>query len=245
MFTCYVGFVGAGKTYSMMKVAKKAFEEGQTIFTNIEINSDYWDNSKGGKIRLWKEPTDLLARDVHCGLVVFDELGAFVNSRKFEEWPIELTIKLIEHRKDHLDIVATVQDDELADKNVRRFYNQVYKVREYRLPLLGWLFPKSSRDDLPCPFENCNKGDHNLTRGDKHRFGGWGTVYKQHHMDPRYTQNKEKHNSKGNKWALFDKQVAMSYASASKVSQNALDYNARMQNTAVRRRPHTKVAQKP
>jgi hypothetical protein len=239
MLTCYVGRVGSGKTYALVSEAKRAYERGEPVFSNVDIDPVDWDASKGGRIIRWREPIELLAMVdgipvVRCGLVVFDELGAVVNNRESDYWPYALTLKLIEHRKDHLDWVTSAQDDELADKNVRRFINRVYFCAEWRVPLLGWLRPKSRRPDLVCSLPGCAKHGGRVVVGDRR---GWGTAYRYRDVDPRRTQNIEKHNSKAwrSRWELYDPAVATAYGTAGKVSEDAqrwhdravAEYNAR------------------
>jgi len=228
MFTVHVGAVGSGKTYSMVKAAMEAYEKGEPIFTNIDVDPEVagWDGSKGGKIVRWHDPRDLLSPSIRCGTVLWDELGASVNSREYELFPIALTIKIIEHRKDHLDFHATVQDDELADKNVRRFYNRVYFVREFRLPLVG-LWKRTRREDLYCTNPDCNKNNHLVTTGDHGLLRG--TLYRSKDVHPKYTQNKEKHQSLGTRWFGFDRKVALAYATTGKVSLDALKYYEEVQ----------------
>jgi len=223
MFTVHVGPVGSGKTFSMVREGMLAYERGETIFTNVDLDPERggWSAENGGRIVRWKQPMDLLRMDVRCGTVLWDELGASVNNREYEIWPVRLTIKIIEHRKEHLDFHATVQDDELADKNVRRFYNRVYFVREWRLPLLGAILPTTHREPLPCPNEQCNKGNHFLTGGDLPTFG---TVYRAKDVHPKYTQNKDKHESRGYRFIPYDPRVALAYSSASRVASEASEY---------------------
>jgi hypothetical protein len=237
MFTVYVGAVGTGKTYSLVRQAMFAFEKGERVFANIDIDVSNWNNANGGEFFRWHKPVELCDPAVHCGTVLFDELGASVNNRESDFWPLELTIKLIEHRKDHLDFFATVQDDELADKNVRRFYNQVKFVSEHRWPLVGLLFPTSVRTDLRCPYPDCRKGDGCLTRGDKKGILGWGTFYSAYDVHPQDTKNKYKHRSKGTERYLWSSLVANAYASSEKVASDALEsYKELVQKSAQRRR---------
>jgi len=223
MFTVYVGAVGTGKTFAMVRAAMVAYEKGEPIFSNIDLDPDRagWDGSNGGRIVRWCTPNDLLSPDIRCGTVLWDELGATVNSREYEMFPLALTIKIIEHRKDHLDFHASVQDDELADKNVRRFYNRVNFTREFRLPLVG-LWKRTRRPDLMCGNPNCNKNNHHLATGDHGLLRG--TIYRAMDVHPKYTQNKEKHESLGSKWYGYDPRVAMAYQTTGKVSTEAMKY---------------------
>lgn len=228
MFYVYVGSVGSGKTYSMVKAGKEAYERGETVYTNIDIDPIFWSDKKRGKIVKWSTPFELLDPKIRCGTVLWDELGASVNNREYEFWPLALTIKIIEHRKDHLDFHATVQNDELADKNIRRFYNSVYFCKEYKIPFLSLFFRGSKRPDLLCPNPDCQKGDKCLMKGDK---GWWrGTFYSIKEVNPQDTQNKYKHRSKGTKRFCFDIAVANSYTSSEKTASNALAYYEKLKH---------------
>lgn len=235
MFTVHVGPVGSGKTFSMVREGMLAYERGETVFTNVDLDPERggWDGKNGGRVVRWRQPMDLMKPDVRCGTVLWDELGASVNNREYEIWPVQLTIKIIEHRKDHLDFHATVQDDELADKNIRRFYNRVYFVREWRLPFLGLVLPTSHRQPLACPNPQCNKGNHCLTAGDRPTFG---TIYRAKDVHPKYTQNKEKHQSQGYRFIPYDPRVAHAYASSGKVASEAMQYYEEARRMARKRR---------
>lgn len=236
MFTVFVGAVGSGKTYCMVKEGMKAFERGEMVWSNTPLDVSGWDASKGGQYRFFTEPIELLNPECHCATVLFDEIGAWANNREYELWPVALTIKIIEHRKDHLDFFATVQDDQLAEKNLRRFYNAVKFTHERRWPLVGWFWPKSVRQDLPCPFPNCTKGGC-LTRGDKKGWFGRGTFYSVKDVHPQDTQNKYKHRSQGRERFCYDVKVAGAYASSIKTASAAGAYYKRLQGA---KRPFNK-----
>lgn len=224
MFTVYVGPVGSGKTYAMVRAAKVAYEQGETVFANMDLDVSHWQKKDTSKFVRWHEPVDLLEADVRCGTVLFDELGEWSNNRETDTWPVELTIKLIEHRKDHLDFHASVQDDELADKNLRRFYNRVFFVREHRWPFLGLWHKAAVRPDLKCDNPNCTKGDGCLTKGDKTTFPWPATWYSAKDVHPQDTKNKYKHRSQGVERYWFDAKIALAFASGAKASAEAMKY---------------------
>jgi hypothetical protein len=227
MFTVFVGPVGSGKTFSLTREAKIAFEKGEPIFANFDIDVSHWNSKNGGTFHRWRRPMELTDEKIKCGTVLFDELGAAVNNKEHDFFPLELVIKLIEHRKDHLDFFATVQDDELADKNVRRFYNRVKFVSEHRLPFVGLIWPSSRRTDLKCPNPDCHKGGC-LIKGDKQGFPWWGTWYNQYDVNPQDTRNKYKHRSLGTERILWDFSIAAAYSSAQKVASDALEGHKEM-----------------
>lgn len=179
-------------------------------------------SDRGPCIVRWERPFDLLRPEVRCGTVIFDELGALAAARNWEDFPFGLTVKLIHLRKSHLEINATVQDDQIADKNIRRFYSRVWKLSEISLPFLG-LFKKSARRPvLKCGLEGCTKNHQQLTEGDRPgKFPYKATFYRRYDIHPAYTTNKEKHHSQGSKYIWFDPEIAKCYQSAQSVSAAA------------------------
>lgn len=253
MFTLFYGPVGSGKTQALVREARKAYERGEPIFANIDIDpraggwrhcdrglyfpdpkawGEFLRLVKAGKsewnedapvIVRWSEPIDLIELldehpAVRCGTVLFDELGAVANSKVTASWPYELILKMIEHRKDHLDFFATAQEAHMANRTLRDFYNVCYRCREIRLPLLGLLRPGSRRPDKSCGFPLCRKNCGLHIRGDR---WGWGTVYRLKDIDPKRTENVAKFESAGSRWFLFDRRTAAAYATQSKVSKEA------------------------
>jgi len=232
LFTVYVGKVGSGKTTAIAFDALAALRRGEPVFTNVALRPadtsirvfdtvDNWQHAGSPKpaVIRWHEPIELLHPAVRCGLVCFDELGAYVNNREHETWPFQLTVKLICLRKSHISVAATVQDDELADKNMRRFYQRLFICHEIRLPLYGLLRPGSRRPKLPCELPGCNKNHGNLSRGDRWSFG---TVYALKDVHPKYAQNKLLHHSRGIWWREYEPDVAACFNSQQDVTADAL-----------------------
>lgn len=238
MLTLFYGDVGSGKTYAMVESAMRAYERGEPVFANIDIDPSGWKAKEGSSFTRWYEPIDLIELvdglpTVRCGTVLFDELGAIVNNRESDYWPFMLTVKLIEHRKDHLDFFATAQVDDMADKNMRRFYNRVFKCSMMKLPLLGYIRKGSQRSALACPWPDCTKNGGVIFPADRR---GWGTVYRCKDIDPRRTANITKHNSKGSRWLPFNPKVANAYGSAKKVSEEAQRWHDKAMTEWARRK---------
>jgi hypothetical protein len=254
-FAALTGKVGTGKTYIMALLGLRALRRGEPVFCapgiwldvrhipdladtpTFESVADYAKVAatlSGAVIVHYNDPLEVLDVWVRCGTVLWDELGATVNNRESIYWPFELTLKLIDLRKTHLNIFASVQDDEMSDKNVRRFYNTVFKCREVHLPLLGLFKPSWKRPKMDCPWPHCHKNHAIMSNGDG---WGWATVYRLHDVDPQYTQNKEKHRSRGNLWVPFSLDIAKSYTSAESVQKKALEaYNRARANYEKKRR---------
>jgi hypothetical protein len=257
LFTACVGPVGSGKTYIMVLHAISALRARQPVFTNVPLDLSNFDDLKnvpqyasikeygrtdprGPAVVSWSRPLELMDPNVRCGTVLFDELGALVNNREYEIFPFELTLKLVHLRKSHLTVFASVQVAEMADKNIRQFYNRVWFVSE-RHPPFTWLFPwwrSQARPALSCRLEGCTKNHKQLTVGDRAgRFPWRTTYYRCHDVDPKYTGNKEKHNSRGNLHFPFDAAIANAYQSAVSVEAAAsAAYNESLRLAGTRNR---------
>jgi len=140
-----------------------------------------------------------------------------------------LVLKLINLRKHHLSVFATVQDDGLADKDIRRFFNTCFTIKEKHIPLLGLIprYKSMIRPPLVCKLPDCTKNHGLLTLGDnpKH-FPYYVTSYQLKHVEPKYTQNKIQLHSRGVTNLPFNPLVAFAYQSAESVGQEAQEtYN--------------------
>lgn len=238
LFTAHVGPVGSGKTYSMVAEAVKALSLGEPVFTNVNLDLSKFPElgevsvyqsvkdfagHRGPAVIRWTKPTELLDPEVRCGKILFDELGALVNNRESDIFPFGLTVKLIHLRKYHLSVEASVQDDEMADKNIRRFYNRIWFLSEWHIPFAALLRPSAARPVLPCKLTGCTKTGAHLTHGDNPgKFPYAATVYRRYDVHPKYTQNKEKHESRGYQWLWFDDRIANCYQSAASVEADAV-----------------------
>jgi len=259
LFTACVGPVGSGKTYVMVYHAIAALRAGMPVFTNVPLDLSHLDdlreiptypspeeyakakpNPRGPCVVNWSRPLQLMVPAVCCGLILFDELGALVNNREYEIFPFELTLKLIHLRKSHLTVFASVQVADMADKNMRQFYNRVWMIKE-KHPWFTWFFPfwkRQARPALTCKLAGCTKNHAHLTRGDNAGHFPWRTTYyRAHDVDPKYTGNKEKHNSRGNLKFPFDPDVANAYQSAVSVEASAsAAYNESLRLAGTRNR---------
>jgi len=243
LLTVHLGPVGSGKTYSMVVEALAALRRNEPVFTNVTLNLSHLEDLKdiptyetvdlygqrpksrerGPAIVRWSRPVELVHPEVRCGKILFDELGALINSRESDVWPFPLTVKLIHLRKHHLSVDASAQDFELADKNFRRFINRCWIMKELRIPLAAFFKKNSIRPAVECELPGCTKNDHMLTEGDrKGKFPWYATVYARKDVHPQYTQNKEKHMSKGTKYIWFDPDIAKCYITAQSVEADAV-----------------------
>lgn len=209
----------------------------EEIFKNsaapIERYASWSQKNNRCAIVRWVKPFDLLHPAVRCGKIIFDELGALAAARNWEDFPFGLTVKLIHLRKNHLSVDASVQDDQMADKNIRRFYSRVWFMGEHSWPLLGLIKKKARRPVLVCSLPGCTKNHAHLTEGD--RPGRWpfkATFYSRYDVHPAYTTNKEKHKSQGTKRMLFRLEVAQAYQSAQSVQADAEAAWQEARNTA-------------
>lgn len=240
-FVVFVGSVGSGKTFAMAHYGIEALKRGEVVFcspgvyldpknlpglenTPVFSSPQHFDKEKheGAAVVYFQKPLDVLSTHFRCGTLLWDELGATVNNRESDVFPFGLTIKLIHLRKFHLQVFASVQNDEMADKNIRRFYNAVFKCSEIHVPLLGLIKKAAVRPPLICKLPHCAKNAGLLTKGDvPGHFPWYATFYRLYHIDPSYSQNKEKHHSKGSIWLPFSAATASAYQSATSVMSEA------------------------
>lgn len=243
-FTAFEGRVGSGKTYACAFKGLMDLRQNVPVFCapGVYLNTKHLPDladvpiydkpslyrkddpaqKQGAAIVYFEEPLDVLSESFRCGTILWDELGAQVNNRESVYWPFELTLKLISSRKSHLNIYVSVQDEEMADKNMRRFYNDIVRCQQVRWPLLGLIKKSQVRPTMLCPWKYCTKNHGQMSMGD--RPGKWpfyATFYRLHHIDPLYAGNKEKHNSKGDMTIPFDNDVAQAYLSSASVMREA------------------------
>lgn len=116
----YVGLYGGGKTMGMtyyLNKMRKKYGDKIYIFTN------YFYKYQDGHIDDWK--ILLKNYDKPC-IFAWDEIQNDFNSRKYQDFPIELMTLLTQNRKGHgKQILYTAQDFETVDKNFRRLTKTV------------------------------------------------------------------------------------------------------------------------
>lgn len=136
MIKAYTGKNGSGKTFYMVKEAKKHYLAGRDIYSNTVLDFDGFLSGKPfftlferflmlfgkqpirGRIVYFQHITDIL--EAHDGLILFDEASALFNSRNWESLPDEFIYKLQQHRKHRLDLICTTPNLASIDISYRR-----------------------------------------------------------------------------------------------------------------------------
>ena len=121
MINVIVGKPGTGKTYYLVKLARKFIISGRDVYSNFYINrekiiTDYEQSKiyklkkfinerilkkpfspKYGQLIFWQQLDDFL--NIRGGEVLIDECQIYFNSRKWKELPERIQYKFQQHRK--------------------------------------------------------------------------------------------------------------------------------------------------
>lgn len=225
--TLIVGGVGAGKTYNAVAVIAKNKDKGfDNIYANMELNVPT------KILQKWNDPNNL--QKASCGYLLIDEADMWFNSRNYANLNDTFRNLLKEHRKHHLRIISTTQHLSFVDKIMRIFIDDVWLVKKFSIPFLGWFDKNSIRPDIIC--KHCGKLRVDDGRGDRHkwyhRYFGFGTFYMWKIYPPTILRDEEDMKSidemdipsRGWGWCRFNLEIAQMYDTSSKVSETAHEY---------------------
>lgn len=127
MITAIVGKPGTGKSLQLTRIAKKAIKSGHDVYSNVIMDESKMrlpkKLKKKGTLYYWKDLSQL--KFIHNGIVLWDELGAYFDSRAYKDFPADVRVKFQQYRKDGLDVFYTVQAYSRADKIIRDLTNFV------------------------------------------------------------------------------------------------------------------------
>jgi len=233
--TLIVGGVGSGKTYNIMVQIDRS---DPTLFPNVYANMDM--KIPGRNFVKWIDPD--LVKDFNCGYLIVDEADMLFNSRNYANLNETFRNMLKEHRKHHLRIFYTTQHLSFLDKVMRIFLDEVWLVKKYSVPFLGWLDPDTVRPDIIC--KHCNKMRPDDGMGDRHkwyhRWLGFGTFYMWRIYPPSILRDEEDMKeieemdiqSRGWGWARFSLKIAQMYDTSAKVSEDAHSYRMQKKSPA-------------
>jgi len=155
MINIVVGKPGTGKTYYLVKLARKFIVSGKDVYANFFIDrqkiiSDYENSfacrlkkllnkpkTEYGRLIFWERLDDFL--NIRGGEVLIDECQIYFNSRKWKELPERLQYKFQQHRKHvkkdgsgkvvALNIWGAVQNVKRIDTVVRELVNNVFSLK--------------------------------------------------------------------------------------------------------------------
>jgi len=143
----YVGGVGSGKTYAMVRDAVLHWGKNVYVHRSMPLNDGYF-RAIGKEVHYWDTLDDLA--DAKCGIVLLDEIDMFLNSRNFATLNDVVRRKMKEHRKDHVDFAATTQNVSFVDKVARIFVDEARLIRRVTWPVLGWFKSSAVRPPIVC-----------------------------------------------------------------------------------------------
>jgi hypothetical protein len=180
MLSIVTGLPGSSKSYLLSQKTVELVERNmrwykatgkvRQVVSNLEMSKEFQDyaNSEQVFYRLWEDPEELPGL-LNCD-VIWEEMGAHVDSRSWEQLPIQLRRWLQQHRHRGVEIYGNCQDFADIDVAVRRLTGQLL----YLMKVMG------SRDPSPTT---------------KPPLFIWGVILK-FYMDPRtYSEQTKFENS--------------------------------------------------
>lgn len=132
MITCFYGKLGSGKTTALVRYALDNLNAGRIVSTNFWLS---WNGRPprrlgplsrvaippGNHTRFGTVDDFLQLRDA---VACLDEGWLYFSSSRVREMTVEQTMKLLESRKDGLDIAYTTQRPSLVNVNLREMTNR-------------------------------------------------------------------------------------------------------------------------
>ncbi len=133
--TCFVGYPGSGKTYSMVEIACKALASGWNVWANFTIIPlPEWT----GEFYRYRDIEELIV--VPDGTVVLlDEAQNMFNARTWQDFPAGFLYRLSQVRKDGIEFYYSSQHEEYVDVTLRRVTENFYHCNA----VFGRLFVRS------------------------------------------------------------------------------------------------------
>lgn len=119
----YSGLFGTGKTLGTVDYVMKMYQKYKVnIISNIKL------------IGVPYEPLENFHQIIDCPgntIILIDELSTVFNSRKWQDFPIDLLFQLLQVRKNRKQLVCTAQRFEHVDKAVRDVTADVISCRKF------------------------------------------------------------------------------------------------------------------
>lgn len=142
MITCYFGKLGQGKTYALAEHALRELERGRIVYANFFIN---WKGKAPVRLGPLKRPAIPKSNfrpfksveeflTMENAFVALDEGWIYFDSYEMTRFPIEIRMKILQSRKDGLDIAYTTQRPEQVHKSLRAMTNEYFECQAGRLP---------------------------------------------------------------------------------------------------------------
>jgi hypothetical protein len=127
--TAFVGMPGSGKTYGLVRVAKRAMEQGRAVYTNQGFDV------KGARTYRSFEEMLLIPPG---SVILLDEAPVYFNARRWQEFPDGLLYRLTQIRKDGLEFYYSAIHEEMVDATLRRLTFWFWHCRAISGRLLYW-----------------------------------------------------------------------------------------------------------
>lgn len=149
MIAIVTGLPGASKSYMCAQQTVKLIQRNhrwykqtgvvRPLVSNLVMSDSFYDfaNAEGQFLRYWEDPEEL-PHLKDCD-VIWEEMGAHVDSRSWEQLPLQLRRWLQQHRHRGVNIYGNCQDFADVDVAVRRLCGQLL----YLTKIIG------SRDPSP------------------------------------------------------------------------------------------------
>lgn len=261
----YVGGVGTGKTYCAIAAALE--DDGDYIVSNQPLRLDLMDKEfgvelpdrdvltdqqvidKGSKaVKTYQDFEDDAFKEAKCGVLFIDEAPLFMDARKWDSLSDEARSKIIEHRKDDIDVYSTAQHVSFVDKLFRIMTDEVRLVRKESWPLLGYLWPHSVRPTIWCQCGRMRRDGVGDESAWWKRLLGFGTIYRWRIYSPTILGDEQdiagtdlpESAELGSGRRLFDIRLARIYDTGHKLSgvaRNRKKRNTNFYSAKERRKP--------
>lgn len=129
MIVVIEGLAGSGKTWYMVRLAKKYWKKGSKVYPNFPLWYETTEN-----IKRWHNLDECF--NLTKGVMLIDESQKFLDARRWQSLPVRFTEKIAMHRHDLVDIITTTQDLAHIDVRMRQNVHILFKCRSLlRFPI--------------------------------------------------------------------------------------------------------------
>jgi hypothetical protein len=146
MITCYFGKLGQGKTYALAEHALRELRRGRVVYANFFIDWKGLPPIRMGVIkrpaipkenlRVFKSVEEFMTME--NAFVALDEGWIYFDSYKMTSLPIDIRMKILQSRKDGLDIAYTSQRPEQVHVALRAMTNEYFECQAGRIPFIKY-----------------------------------------------------------------------------------------------------------
>lgn len=156
MITCYYGKLGQGKTYALAEHALRELEAGRIVYSNFFLDWQGLPRLRMGPFQRPEYPKSNW-RVFHSveefmvmsnAFVALDEGWIYFDSYDMTKLPIAIRMKILQSRKDGLDIAYTTQRPEQVHKSLRAMTNEYWECEATHIPFVKYPVFKRYPADL-------------------------------------------------------------------------------------------------